>query len=985
MLEIFMTSRNCIKNFVIRYRAFIKKYRFFTLLSITLFSGTLVLVNAQPAFSEDITLEQKNIHFLDYSKEYDGNLTINITATGRFSDNTQNFDDEDFRPNEGTFGSNHKQYGTGVLIWNKSSLDVAENLSITIAPERISGSKWDITREGIDMKNGGVMSVGGNTTILVDNYLHTSTNPPAADNEDYGLNSQKGISMTGTGTDLDIKGDLAVTMLNGNRSMGILVNDNADLTVDGNTSITVRNAPYYTYGIGNYYSDQNYGLGARTNDGRLHFKKDLAIVTEGGNNSIGINLKDGNRNSAGEQSITVDGHLSIHASGAEKYENRTSLQTFPNAVSNYGMYMYYIADSLFNTADITTIAEGDAESIGSYLYWYSNAAFRGDVTYHTEADPGAVSISALARAGSSIDFQQGLIADGSIVLNAVGNTSGKGSTILVNSSENPDAVVQLTGNIVAGKTSTAYIFGSNYDTTVDADETLNTITAHLLNDKSFFTGINEFGNKGSKIDLTFNNGARWNMTGSSPVSNLVVSRGGIVDMTYDNAQAASGFRTLTAETLSGEGGIFNVNTDIENDLTDQIIIGRGTGNHGVYVNPTGADPSREAMNAFIVQQQSGDGTFSLANECEVNGSTQHLVEQGNYFYALAQRDGSATPDTQEWYLKRTSIEQPDPDKPGTPSRPETPTGETEAALSSLAGHYALWYGQLTDLRKRLGEVRYGTQTGLWVRGFADKSRLDGFAGYGFTQHLTGGSLGYDRAVSTNEDHLWILGMQIRSGHADQRVQERWGGFGDLNSVGAGFYSTWLHVDGWYLDAVTAMDWYEHEIRTAMLNGVKVHDDRSSYGVGASLEGGRRMDFAFSNNGLNSWFVEPQVQLAWFWVRGGEFGTSNGMTIEQSDMNTLTGRAGVVLGKKFALKGSNGERYMQPYVKVGVNHEFLGEQKARINDLHLNSEMEGTRVYYGLGADWQATDNLRLYVQAEREHGEHFTREYNVSAGLKWRF
>lgn len=30
----------------------------------------------------------------------------------------------------------------------------------------------------------------------------------------------------------------------------------------------------------------------------------------------------------------------------------------------------------------------------------------------------------------------------------------------------------------------------------------------------------------------------------------------------------------------------------------------------------------------------------------------------------------------------------------------------------------MWYGQLTDLRKRLGEVRYGTQTGLWVRGFA---------------------------------------------------------------------------------------------------------------------------------------------------------------------------------------------------------------------------------------------------------------------------
>ena len=52
---------------------------------------------------------------------------------------------------------------------------------------------------------------------------------------------------------------------------------------------------------------------------------------------------------------------------------------------------------------------------------------------------------------------------------------------------------------------------------------------------------------------------------------------------------------------------------------------------------------------------------------------------------------------------------------------------------------------------------------------------------------------------------------------------------------------------------------------------------------------------------------------------------------------------------------------------------------------MTSELEGTRGYYGAGVDWQATDTLRFYIQAEREHGEHFEREYNVSAGLKWQF
>ena len=72
------------------------------------------------------------------------------------------------------------------------------------------------------------------------------------------------------------------------------------------------------------------------------------------------------------------------------------------------------------------------------------------------------------------------------------------------------------------------------------------------------------------------------------------------------------------------------------------------------------------------------------------------------------------------------------------------------------------------------------------------------------------------------------------------------------------------------------------------------------------------------------------------------------------------------------------------MKAGVNHEFLGDQIAYINGFRMSSDI-GTRFYYGLGVDWQARDDLRFYMQAEREHGHHFTRDYNISAGLKWEF
>ena len=516
----------------------------------------------------------------------------------------------------------------------------------------------------------------------------------------------------------------------------------------------------------------------------------------------------------------------------------------------------------------------------------------------------------------------------------------------------------------------------------------------------------------SSIKLSFADGAFWNVVPSnvssanergSYVSNLTelsldgsnVYVGTTRDVwdnnTWSDNLFASSFTPLSStdsptellvRNLSGSGN-FYLRTDMQEDISDSVLITDSlAGSHTLHVKGSGAEPKERQTESYLARAENNiaatGNEFSLA----ANKDGLKLVDIGLYNYEL---ETSERNEGREWYLVRENA----PVEPGTPAGPDTdsfsPTGEAEAALSGLAGHYAIWYGYQTDLRKRLGEVRYGTQTGLWVRGFADKARLDGLAGTSFTQNLVGGSIGYDTLADVDETYMWILGMQIRSGHADQSTNGRWGGYGDLTSVGGGLYSTWVHVDGWYLDAVATMDWYNHEIRAAMLDGTPVHDDRSSYGIGASLEGGRKMDFAFSNEGRDYWFLEPQLQLSWFWVRGGSFTSSNGMTIDQSDMASLTDRAGLVLGKKFTLDEKDGPRYVQPYVKAGVNHEFLGEQRARLNGLDMRSDLDGTRVYYGLGVDWQLSDDIRLYMQAEREHGENFTREYNMSAGLKWRF
>lgn len=526
-------------------------------------------------------------------------------------------------------------------------------------------------------------------------------------------------------------------------------------------------------------------------------------------------------------------------------------------------------------------------------------------------------------------------------------------------------------------------------------------TSHVtvsLGGTAAWTGFSDKAD-GASVSVTLGSGNIWNVRpvytdgtnyGPSAVSSLSLS-GGTVSL-----DSAAEFQRLNVGSLDGSDGLFRLK--VEHDSTegvDQVDISRyASGSSKVFVASSGrTDISAVDMNTWLVRRNEGAGTFSLANPGQ-------QVDLGMYIYRLSsrQKDGST-----EWFLSRDPSEKPsDGDKPtpdtpgGGDSTPDTPggggghaalspTGEAEAALSGLAGHYAMWYGQLTDLRKRLGEMRSDTQTGLWVRGFADTARLEGFADTTFTQTTYGASLGYDAPVFASGGSLLAAGIQLRGALARQNVNGSWGGNGDLKSAGCGLYATWLGDGGWYADAVGTIDWYNHRIRSTMLDGTRVRDDRSSYGLGASLEAGRRFDFAYSNEGRDFWFLEPQLELSYFWVKGGDFEASNGMEISQKDMDSLTGRAGVVLGRKFALDGGDGGHYIQPSVKGGVNREFLGRQKASFNGEDMTANMHGTRVYYGLGVDWQAADTLRLYMQAERESGDHYTREYNVSAGVKWDF
>ena len=208
----------------------------------------------------------------------------------------------------------------------------------------------------------------------------------------------------------------------------------------------------------------------------------------------------------------------------------------------------------------------------------------------------------------------------------------------------------------------------------------------------------------------------------------------------------------------------------------------------------------------------------------------------------------------------------------------------------------------------------------------------------------------------------------------------------------------MHEKGSYADFVLQAGRYEQEIDGLDNTGTGMsHADYGTWGFGASVEVGHMFSFGEETDDrrwFNHWFVEPQLELSYFHAKGADYSTSTGLKVSQDNADFLTGRAGLVIGKKFSYGSIDDldRRYFQIAVIGGVKHEFLGgDQTIRYTGVDgvrcaaRADDIAGTRFYYGLNADWQMSDDWRLYAQIDREEGDHYTKDYDVSVGLKYSF
>ena len=587
----------------------------------------------------------------------------------------------------------------------------------------------------------------------------------------------------------------------------------------------------------------------------------------------------------------------------------------------------------------------------------------------------------------------------------------KSSGVTVN--EQGSGTVQIDGNVIVD----------------DRNNTGANLSLNLTNSNSFIKGAVGFTStqeakledrmtNSASSNLKLNNESHWFVTDNSYLTNLTLDNKATLDLVTERNHQ---WHKVTTKQLAGQDGIIHLGINLGTESVSNIHVtqvdvtgkaeGRFTANLAIDGREMAADKFHSSN--WLISQGGTDSSMSVegANEYSGNGM---VTTWGLAFVAngeedkldtaegLAQLVGNTTGKGEgKWYLVRNDEEivDPSPDpKPEQPG-PNAPSEIQQITNMGISATQALSFAaEIDDLRTRLGEVRYGAQDGAWVKAGYAKEHADGYNGRGFSQKTHDLHIGLDRLVAQQEDRSWLLGGALRYAKSDQEgFAAAMGGTGELEQYSAKLYATYMHEKGSYADFVLQAGRYAQDLSGLANDKVSAFSaDYKTWGYGASVEVGHM--FSFGNDlddrrWTNHAFVEPQLQLSYFRANGKDYTTSTGMAVSQGDADFLTGRAGVVVGKKFNYGTADDldKRYFQIALKGGVKYEFKGDQTIGFTGVegvtkHFKAdEMDGARYYYGLTTDWQLGDNLRAYATIEREEGDHYTKDIDATVGLKYAF
>ena len=314
---------------------------------------------------------------------------------------------------------------------------------------------------------------------------------------------------------------------------------------------------------------------------------------------------------------------------------------------------------------------------------------------------------------------------------------------------------------------------------------------------------------------------------------------------------------------------------------------------------------------------------------------------------------------------------PDP-KPVTPVTPNPvvrgayDTPHMRGIRSAVVGNINAWR-TLADDMYRPRVLQQGEPTGIWARIGGGKYSYSG-SGIDTATDYTRIQGGYDAKISRG----WTVGGQVSylRGSEDYVFD----GSGKVKSFSVGAYGLKDLGKDQYVHVETQVGRVSNDFTARNEIGEAMSGDTKSNAYSIGVRYGKTLKYD------NGFYVEPQAQLNFTHFGGRNFTVDN-VSVNQSSVNSTSGKIGLELGKQFG----NGNLY----TRFAAGHAFTGNVKTAFASGSVakltEQDLKGTWTELAFGGRYGFNSNNSVFADVATGLSGNLQADWGVNAGFTHKF
>ena len=325
-----------------------------------------------------------------------------------------------------------------------------------------------------------------------------------------------------------------------------------------------------------------------------------------------------------------------------------------------------------------------------------------------------------------------------------------------------------------------------------------------------------------------------------------------------------------------------------------------------------------------------------------------------------------TPDPKPQIPAPTPTPTPTPVNPNPVVRGAYDTPHMRGIRSAVVGNFNAWRTVADDMY-RPRELQQGEPTGIWARIGGGKYSYSG-SGIDTATDYTRIQGGYDAKISRG----WTVGGQVSylRGSEDYVFD----GSGKVKSFSVGAYGLKDLGKDQYVHVETQVGRVSNDFTARNEIGEAMSGDAKSNAYSIGVRYGKTLKYA------NGFYVEPQAQLNFTHFGGRNFNVGN-VFVNQSSVNSTSGKIGLELGKQFG----NGNLY----TRFAAGHAFTGNVKTAFSSgtavKLTEQDLKGTWTELAFGGRYGFNSNNSVFADVATGLSGDLQADWGVNAGFTHKF